>query len=230
MHRKSLEYANRIHLQISVCLAASKSSIDGRILRPYCRRLGCDVLRGRPWNRLSREDTLSSIQAVLFGLAALLSFAYFPLALTTAKARQWTQASILAIVVATPLAIFLASEGLLSHYLWWGPISDTDRFHMLHHSLVAAVPLSIIYFLFLRWRWRPNLLTELGHSNSQDSLDQCRGSKLHCDPTRHPCGWLADGNPPVSRCPDRRNRLRPVSSFGGLTTRWRCTHLSAKLH
>ncbi len=110
----------------------------------------------------SREDTLSSIQAVLFGLAALLSFAYFPLALTTAKARQWTQASILAIVVATPLAIFLASEGLLSHYLWWGPISDTDRFHMLHHSLVAAVPLSIIYFLFLRWRWRPNLLTELG--------------------------------------------------------------------
>jgi len=30
---------------------------------------------------------------------------------------------------------------------------------MLHHTVVAAIPLSVIYFLFLLSRWRPHQLT-----------------------------------------------------------------------
>jgi len=107
----------------------------------------------------SYEDTLSSVQAAVYALAVVLSFSYLPLALMAGKARQWKQTSLLTIAAIAPFAIFLASEGLLSHYLWWAPISDTDRFHMLHHTVVAAIPLSVIYFLFLRSRWRPHQLT-----------------------------------------------------------------------
>ena len=107
----------------------------------------------------SYEDTLSSVPAAVYALAVVLSFSYLPLALMAAKARQWKQTSLLTIAAIAPFAIFLASEGLLSHYLWWAPISDTNRFHMLHHTVVVATPLSAIYFLFLRSRWRPHQLT-----------------------------------------------------------------------
>jgi len=107
----------------------------------------------------SYEDTLSSVQSAVYALAVVLSFSYLPLALMAAKARQWKQTSLLTIAAIAPFAILLASGGLLSHYLWWAPISDTGRFHMLHHTVVAAIPLSVIYFLFLRSRWRPNQLT-----------------------------------------------------------------------
>ncbi|MGH2620942.1 MAG: hypothetical protein ACRDHG_10295 [Anaerolineales bacterium] len=106
----------------------------------------------------SYADTLSSIQAALYFLAVVPSLSYLPMTLMAATSRQWRQAYLLAIAGLAPLIIFLASAGLLSHYLWWGPISDTGRFHMLHHTLVAAIPLSLLYWLFLRSSWRPHLL------------------------------------------------------------------------
>jgi hypothetical protein len=106
-------------------------------------------------------DTLSNVQATFYVLAVVLSFSYLPLAFSAAKVRRWKQTSLLATAVFAPFAISLASEGLLSHYLWWGPISDTGRFHMLHHTVVAALPLSAIYFLFLLTRWRAHQLAEV---------------------------------------------------------------------
>ena len=61
----------------------------------------------------------------------------------------------LSTLISGPLVLFLGTEGLISHYLWWGPISDNDRFHMLHHSLVAGVPLTAAGGLLLSDWWRP---------------------------------------------------------------------------
>jgi len=105
------------------------------------------------------EDKLSSIQLILYLLAIIVSLFHLPLAVSDVKHNLWKQASLRAVVFSGPLIIFLGTEGLISHFLWWLPISETDRFHMLHHAVVAGAPLTLGYWLVLRWWWRPATLS-----------------------------------------------------------------------
>jgi hypothetical protein len=59
------------------------------------------------------------------------------------------------------LFILIAAEGLIAHALWWSPISDTGQFHMLHHTLTTALPLSLAYAL-LYWRFAAPRLADAG--------------------------------------------------------------------
>ena len=106
-------------------------------------------------NMGSVEDTLAPIQLVLFLLAVFVSFSHLPMAMSDFKHKLWKQASVRTAVFISPLIIFLGAEGLISHSVWWVPISATDRFHMLHHTVVAGAPLTLGYWLVLRWWWRP---------------------------------------------------------------------------
>ncbi len=101
----------------------------------------------------SLEDGLTSIQQILYLLAVVVGLFQLPLTVSDLRLKQWKQGSLRALVSFGPVIIFLGAEGLLSHYLWWSPLSDTDRFHMLHHSLVAGAPLTLGYGLVVR-RWR----------------------------------------------------------------------------
>lgn len=101
------------------------------------------------------EDTLTSVQFMLFLTAVLLSFFHLPRLMVDLKSKLWKQALVRGMVLAGPLMIYLGTEGLLSHWLWWGPISDTDRFHMLHHTVTAGTPLTLGYRLGLRRWWHP---------------------------------------------------------------------------
>ena len=64
-----------------------------------------------------------------------------------------------------PLLVVLGAEGLVSHFVfgcavtgWACPDGDfTIRWHQLHHTLVAGLPLTLLYGLALR-RWRPALV------------------------------------------------------------------------
>lgn len=101
------------------------------------------------------EDNLGAPQLILYLLAILISLAHLPLVLADARHALWQQAAIRAAACVGPLIIFLGTDGLVAHFLWWSPLSDTDRFHILHHSLFAGVPLTLSYWLLLRWGWRP---------------------------------------------------------------------------
>lgn len=101
------------------------------------------------------EDSLGAPQPILYLLAILISLTHLPLALTDVKHSLWKQASIRTAAFIGPLIVFLGTDGLIAHFLWWSPLSDTDRFHLLHHSLFAGVPLTLGYWLLLRWGWRP---------------------------------------------------------------------------
>jgi len=101
------------------------------------------------------EDNLGGPQLILYLLAVIVSLSHLPLALSDIKHSLWKQASIRVAAFIGPLIIFLGAEGLIAHFLWWSPLSDTDRFHILHHSLFAGVPLTLGYWLLLRWGWRP---------------------------------------------------------------------------
>jgi hypothetical protein len=105
------------------------------------------------------EDNLAPIQPILYLLAVIVSLFHLPLAVSDVKHNLWKQASIRAVVFIGPLIIFLGTEGLISHFLWWLPISETDRFHMLHHSVIAGAPLTLGYWLVLHWWWRPATLS-----------------------------------------------------------------------
>jgi hypothetical protein len=106
----------------------------------------------------SREDSLGSIQGILFLLAVLISYAHLPFALFDATHRLWRQAAMRALVFLGPIVVALGTEGLVSHFLWWGPLSNTDRYHILHHNVVAGLPLLLLYWLALRLWWRPDTL------------------------------------------------------------------------
>lgn len=106
-------------------------------------------------NMGSLEDNLAPAQLVLYLLAVIVSLFHLPLALSDIKRALWQQATIRAVACIGPLVIFLGTEGLISHFLWWLPISETDRFHMLHHTVFAGLPLTLGYWLVLRWGWRP---------------------------------------------------------------------------
>ena len=109
-------------------------------------------------NMGSLEDKLASVQLIPYLLAVLTSLSHLPLAVWDATRKLWKPASMRALVIIGPLIVFLGTEGLISHFLWWAPISETDRFHMLHHALVAGAPLTLGYWRLLSWGWRPSML------------------------------------------------------------------------
>jgi len=101
------------------------------------------------------EDRLGSVGAVLYVLAAGSGLIHLPRALQQLKNKSWKQAIIRTGLVLGPAFVFVGSDGLVSHLLWWGPISETDRYHILHHSLFGGVPLTLLYGLALRRWWVP---------------------------------------------------------------------------
>jgi len=101
------------------------------------------------------EDNLPPINAIFYFLAIIVSFVHLPLALVDIRHQSWRQGLIRVGAFIGPLVIFLGAEGLVAHSLCWGEISYTDQFHLLHHSLFAGVPLTLLYGLALRWLWRP---------------------------------------------------------------------------
>lgn len=107
-------------------------------------------------NMDSLEDNLAPVQLILYLLAVIVSLFHLPMAVADAKHKLWKQASMRGVTFFGPLIIFLGVEGLISHFLWWLPISDTDQYHMLHHTVVAGIPLTLLYWLILRRWWRPN--------------------------------------------------------------------------
>jgi len=107
----------------------------------------------------SLEDNLTLVQLVLFLLASIVSLSHLPMAVEDVTRKMWRQAAMRAVVFIGPLFVFLGTEGLISHLLWWAPISETGRFHMLHHTVVAGAPLTLCYGLVLRWGWRPATLS-----------------------------------------------------------------------
>lgn len=101
------------------------------------------------------EDNLGQPQLSLYLLAVLISFVHLPLALSDIKHALWQQAAIRIVGGLGPLVVFLGTDGLIAHFLWWSPLSDTDRFHILHHTVFAGLPLMVVYWLVMRWLWRP---------------------------------------------------------------------------
>jgi hypothetical protein len=105
------------------------------------------------------QDSLSAIQFLLYLSAVLISLIHLPLVVGDFKNKLKKQAIVRTAAFLGPIIIFLGAEGFLAHFLWWGPISETDRFHMLHHTIVAGAPLTLLFGLGLyRW-WRPNAFT-----------------------------------------------------------------------
>jgi len=105
------------------------------------------------------QDNLTPVQLILYLLAVIVSFSHLPLAVSDATHKFWTQASIRALLFIAPLIVFLGTEGLISHYLWWFAVSEPNRIHMLHHTVFASAPLTLGYWLVVRWWWRPAALS-----------------------------------------------------------------------
>lgn len=101
------------------------------------------------------DDTLGSVLFIPYLLASLISLVHLPLALADARYALWKQAALRLVAGLGPVSVFLGTDGLISHWLWWSPLSDTDRYHLLHHSLFAGVPLTLGYGVVLGWGWRP---------------------------------------------------------------------------
>ena len=106
------------------------------------------------------EDSLAFPQFVMFLIAIVLGLMHLPLAVIDITRQRWMQAAIRAALVIGPILVFLGTDGLLAHLLWWEPISDTDRFHILHHSTFAGIPLALGFGMLARAVWRPSLLGE----------------------------------------------------------------------
>ena len=106
------------------------------------------------------EDSLAFPQFVMFLVAIALGLMHLPLAVVDITRQRWTQAAIRAALVIGPVLVYLGTDGLLAHLLWWEPISETDRFHILHHSAFAGIPLALGFGLLARAVWRPSRLGE----------------------------------------------------------------------
>lgn len=102
-----------------------------------------------------REDGLAAGLIALYVLAAALGLPELPLALWDLRHGLLRQGLVRSLAFAGPLAVLLGADGLVAHRLGWAPISGSDRFHLLHHSLVAGAPLTVLYALALRRWWRP---------------------------------------------------------------------------
>ncbi len=104
------------------------------------------------------EDTLTSLQLSLYLLSIMVSLPHLLLGLWDGWHGLRKQALCRVLLFVGPLFVFLGTEGVVSHFLWWEPISHTDRFHLLHHTLVAGVPLAGLYWLSVRRWWYPSRL------------------------------------------------------------------------
>jgi hypothetical protein len=110
-------------------------------------------------NMATLEDRLGVGQFIGYVLAILVSFSHLPFALADVRQRLWRQALLRLALFICPLIIFFGTDGLIAHSLWWAPISDTDRFHLLHHSLFAGAPLLLGYWLIVHLWWQPTTFT-----------------------------------------------------------------------
>jgi len=104
--------------------------------------------------------SLDQLPFVFYVVAIIVSLPHLLLAASDVTHNQWKQASMRALVFIGPLIVFVGTEGLLSHFLWWEPISQTGRFHLLHHTVSAGAPLTLAYWLLLRWWWRPATISK----------------------------------------------------------------------
>jgi len=114
-------------------------------------------------NMGARTDTLGAPLGLAFLAAVMLSLAHLPLAAWDARGGRRRAAALRLFAFMGPLVVVLGAEGLVAHFLWWGGISDTDRYHLLHHSLTTALPLSVAYALVMRRAWQPAILTAPAH-------------------------------------------------------------------
>jgi Na+/glutamate symporter len=106
------------------------------------------------------EDKFALIQAFLYLTGVLINLVHLPGLLWDEKNKAWKEAFIQALLGLTPLVIFVGADGLISHLLWWNPLSDTDRFHILHNSLLAGASLMFVYWLAARRWWVPGNVSE----------------------------------------------------------------------
>lgn len=111
-------------------------------------------------NMPSLEDRIGSILGMFYLLAVGTTPIHLPLAFWYAIRKMWADVWMRVIVILGPFIVVLGTDGLISHSLWWAPLSDTDRFHIFHHTLVAGVPLTILYWLALR-AWHPSQMYEM---------------------------------------------------------------------
>lgn len=133
-----------------LALASAYGIVAGAVIAMYY-----DVTPGMS----ALEDDLGPVQLILFLFAVAAGLVHLPLAVSDVGRRLWKQAILRSVVYIAPLVVFLGAGGLVSHFLWWSPISDTGRYHMLHHSVFASAPLTFGFGLVLRLWWRPAKFT-----------------------------------------------------------------------
>jgi hypothetical protein len=114
-------------------------------------------------NMPAREDSLGTPVGLAYLAAIVLSLAHLPLAAWDLKHRRGRAAAMRVFAFVGPVIVAVGAEGVISHALWWSALSDTDRYHLLHHALVAGWPLAAGYALALRWAWQPAALTAPAH-------------------------------------------------------------------
>ncbi|TAK13528.1 MAG: hypothetical protein EPO32_04785 [Anaerolineae bacterium] len=107
-----------------------------------------------PRVREFQESDFVPFMALAF-LAIIASLIHIPLAFLDARHKLWKQAALRLFLTLGTVFIVFGTDGLVAHFLWWGPLSDTGRYHMLHHSLFAGVPLTVGYWLAKRVWWQP---------------------------------------------------------------------------
>lgn len=99
-----------------------------------------------------REDALFTVQYLLYFAAIASGLPQLLGGLWDIRSGLRRQGLVRLLAFVGPLVVFLGAEGLVAHMLWWNPISDTDRFHLLHHTVTAGAPLTALYAWAL-WRW-----------------------------------------------------------------------------
>jgi hypothetical protein len=151
---------------------ATVVSWEGRLTRLTALLLGLAVLYGVVAGTVvtmyydltpdmgTIEDSLAFPQFLIFLLAIILGLTHLPLVVADLTRGRSLPAAIRTLIVIGPILVFLGTDGLLAHLLWWQPISDTDHFHILHHSVFAGIPLALGFWLLARAVWRPDLLGE----------------------------------------------------------------------
>jgi hypothetical protein len=111
----------------------------------------------------AREDSLGVPVGLAFLAAVMLSLAHLPLAAWDVKHGRRRAAALRVFAFIGPVIVALGAEGLISHLLWWAAISETDRYHLLHHSLTTGLPLALAYALAVRRLWNPTALSVPAH-------------------------------------------------------------------
>ena len=110
------------------------------------------------YNRPYQIQGLGFLLVLLLSLPSLLAGAWDYLR------GRWGQGSGRLLAFLGPAVVVVGTEGLVSHGLlgcnvtpWACPVGDFDaRWHQFHHTLVAGLPLALLYWLLLR-RYGPSL-------------------------------------------------------------------------